>query len=771
MGGARAWARSIRRRRWGSLVLLVVLGGVGLGFVLTAASSAGRSRTAYDRLNAATLGPDAFGDATGLDDATVERLRDLPGVAGLARFGLVPIAPAPLVPGDGGVGFAALDPDFFDRVARPHVVEGRLAGADAVDEVVINEAMAEASGLGPGDEVTLQAGFDDPREVGPATVVGVVRTTLDVGPAAGVAALLLTNAAYRALPDDVREGVQPSAAVARLAAGRAGIDEFVRHASEALGQPVQVEAASEGEAVIEDSLGVQATGYWLLAAVAALATALALGQGLARTLGQAFVDLPTLRSLGLRPRDRVATGVLLAVPVAVGGLGVALLTAWLASDRARTAYTRSIDPIPGRHLDAGVTAALAVAWLVLVLGLAAFVAWRQGVRRPEAVARRRRLVPRPAGLLSRLGVDAALRPPGQPGGAAARSALVTASLGVAGLVAVVVFGSSLSHLLTTPRLQGWSFDAVVQNFEPVTGPRFREQTAALADDASVEGVAYADLTQLTFAGQPAETVVLADGSNPLQPTIRTGRAAVAEDEVVLGARALERAGVSLGDTITAEGPGGALEMTVVGTATYPRFGNETQTTRLVTVTRAGARRLGAEPVSNLALVDLAPGHDADELAAVAEAAQSEVIAPFENVSIQNVRQVRAFPWFVGAFFALVALVTVAHGLLRSVAVRRREFAELSALGLTRGNRRRVVVAQGVTVALIAGTVGLVAGIAGGQLAWGLLAGALGVVDEAVVPAGRLAGVVVVTSALCVLTAMVAPRLVRLRTSRDLRPSD
>ena len=89
MGGARAWARAIRRRHRAGLLLLVVLGGLGLGLVAVATTGAARARTAYDRLNAETLGPDGFGDASGLDDAGFDHLHSLPGVEGFARFALI----------------------------------------------------------------------------------------------------------------------------------------------------------------------------------------------------------------------------------------------------------------------------------------------------------------------------------------------------------------------------------------------------------------------------------------------------------------------------------------------------------------------------------------------------------------------------------------------------------------------------------------------------------------------------------------------------------
>lgn len=583
MGGARAWARSIRRRRWGALAVLALLGGLGLGLVLLAATGAHRARTAYDRLYDANLGPDAFLDPGSLDDATVEELAALPGVEGLGRFSMVPVAPAGAMAG----GFAALDPDVLDTVLRPVVLDGRLAEPAATDEVVVNEQLADAMGYRPGDRITLQATTGDGRQLGDATVVGIVRTPFDVGPTR-FPLIWLSSTAFAALPDALHEDLQTNALV-RLTDGGDGIDAFQAAASELLGQPVQVQGDDDNQGSVEDTLGVQASGYWLLAAVAALATVLAVGQGLARTLGQGFTDLPTLRAIGLRPRERVLTGTLLVVPSVVASLLLGLLTAWLVSDRILTAFARSVDPARGRHLDAPLTAGLAATWLVLAFGLGALLAWREGRRRDPSAAPPRRWLPRPAGLRSRLGVDAALRSPGRPGGAAARSALLTASIGVAGLAAVAVFGASLSHLFATPRLQGWEFDAVVQAHDPVPPRQFRAATADLAADPVVEHLSYADLAAVSFDGRMAETVVVADGHDPAQPTIRAGRAAVADDEVVLGTRALARTGADLGATITAEGPAGTQELTIVGTAVYPMLGNETETDQLATITRGAAQ--------------------------------------------------------------------------------------------------------------------------------------------------------------------------------------
>ena len=83
-----------------------------------------------------------------------------------------------LIPGADVGALVGLDADFLTKVYRPLVISGRLARADATDEVVINEAMAEAGRFRTGQRLPLRAAVDSEESsvaIGDAMIVGVVR--------------------------------------------------------------------------------------------------------------------------------------------------------------------------------------------------------------------------------------------------------------------------------------------------------------------------------------------------------------------------------------------------------------------------------------------------------------------------------------------------------------------------------------------------------------------------------------------------------------------
>src|SRR6476620_8300086 len=192
-------SRSIWRHRVRSLVALAVVGGIGLGIVMTAVAAARRADGAYTRLREATLAPDVFAGGDLADDQ-IAQLADAPEVAGLARFGYTPVAPkasAGQTP-----GFVSSDADFLSEVYRPQVRAGRLPRRGAVDEGVVNEAMADAAGYEPGDRVPLVYSSDDgPVDLGPATIVGITRGTFDTGQLQGTGAMFLPSTFLEAHPD------------------------------------------------------------------------------------------------------------------------------------------------------------------------------------------------------------------------------------------------------------------------------------------------------------------------------------------------------------------------------------------------------------------------------------------------------------------------------------------------------------------------------------------------------------------------------------------
>lgn len=59
MGPIRYWVRRARRRHRTGVVVLAVLAGLGLGLTSVALTGARRADTAFERLQVATLSPDA----------------------------------------------------------------------------------------------------------------------------------------------------------------------------------------------------------------------------------------------------------------------------------------------------------------------------------------------------------------------------------------------------------------------------------------------------------------------------------------------------------------------------------------------------------------------------------------------------------------------------------------------------------------------------------------------------------------------------------------
>src|SRR5207302_10643418 len=87
--------------------------------------------------------------------------------------------------------YAGIGPGFGSTVFRPLIVRGRRPVADRADEVTINQALADLTGLDVGDHTRYlgPTGIDQP-----VTIVGIHRTPLDIGPNGGAAASMGTPA-------------------------------------------------------------------------------------------------------------------------------------------------------------------------------------------------------------------------------------------------------------------------------------------------------------------------------------------------------------------------------------------------------------------------------------------------------------------------------------------------------------------------------------------------------------------------------------------------
>ena len=758
-----ALARHMWRRQLVGFVSLGIIGGLGMGFAMTAAEGSRRADSAYDRLRSATLAPDFFLEESDLDDSEVAKLGALDNVSGIGRLAYAPVAPAPLTPGEDAGAFVGLDADSLTAVYRPLVISGRLARIDATDEVVINEVLAKVGNFRAGQRVPLLSGFSsegEPRSIGDATIVGVVRGIFDVGAVTSNPFMLLGKAFMDSHRDTVQVGGEPFTLV-RFVHGESDFADFQRSAASVLGRDLGSGFPANGEAVsINRTLTVQTIGLGLLAAVAFVVTIAAAMEALSRILDRAFANLPVLIALGFEPRHRRTLGALLAAPVALIGVVVGCVAALLGSPLVPTGFARAVDPISGIHLDPLVTTLIALAWLVLLLGIGVVVAWlRWGrpERRRSQSWMRRSLAPLPVRM--RLGCEAALVPARGRAAAASRSALVAGIFAVLGVTAVGTFGVSLGNLVNQPALYGWNFDA---SFSQGDGSiqSLQQALSGLEEDDAVSQLTWVSITGIDLDGQAVEVFAFDQPGALIHPTMRFGHPPLADDEIVVGADFYAAAHVRLGDTIRAAGPDGEVQLRVVGSATYPELGNNSDLANNASITLAAARRLGAPEQSAVALIRMTDGADVSELKKYTCPNDCpELVLPNKPSRVRNLQQVGAMPWVLGGFLVALGLLAVGHAFWRSLLSRRRHFSILGALGFGASDVRAIVLWQAASIAVVAVAIGLPAGIIVGRQVWSRVALATGVVNRIVAPVGWIALGALVVLMLCLAIAAMMRHVV------------
>jgi ABC-type lipoprotein release transport system permease subunit len=136
------------------------------------------------------------------------------------------------------------------------------------------------------------------------------------------------------------------------------------------------------------------------------------------------------------------------------------------------------------------------------------------------------------------------------------------------------------------------------------------------------------------------------------------------------------------------------------------------------------------------------------------------------LELSNLRNVRILPRLLMGFLALLAAAAVAHVLATSVRRRRRDFAMLRALGMTRRSTRSIINLQGTAIAIAGLVIGIPAGMIVGQSGWHLIADRVPL--RFVHPVALLAIIVVVPAALAVVNLLaLAPG----RRASHLNPAE
>jgi len=740
-----------------SLALLIGLAG---GAAVAAAAGARRTETAYPRFVQAQNGYDlvtgGFPDTVNPGRALAE-IETMPEVSQWARVDMAAytailptgrLAPLPeLVATTDLMGRAGF------RLNRFKVISGRMADLRAPGEAVIDFATADREDLRVGSVVRFIVGGPNatPQRLAAVRIVGIVAAP-GLFPAVGASSAF---GAVQVTPAFVRSnGIRPSPADAslliRLRRGASDRAAFLRHmAAAGLGgvdipsiQPVQT-------AAIQRSIRLESQALWVLCALTALGALAILGQALARQTYLESADLPALWALGLSRRQLVWLGMLRAGVIGVAAACVAVPTAVLLSPLTPVGLASFAEPDPGFAVDAAALLAGAISVLFLTILASAPPAWTAARTATTRAGGRGPGSERPSALtaaLSRAGRSptavAGIRLAFHPGrGSTAvpvRSAVFGVTLGVAAMAASLVFAGSLGHLLDTPRLSGFTWDAYVA----VNGQQAKA-AAALQSDPKIAGYARGGFNNVRIGNLELMALVLG-GPGPAKPVITDGAAPAAGDQIALGAATMRAAHTGIGQTVNlvldqADGHPKPVRMRVVGTAIIPPNpylatgageGAAIAVKGLARIDPGADRQPGGLPF----LVRFAPGVSRDAgLAAITNDTKGlpnrVIIAAERPANMISLARIADMPVLLAGLLALLAAGTLAHMLATSTRRRRRDLAILKALGFIRLQVRAAVAWQATTIAAIALLIGLPIGVAAGRWAWRVFAAELGVLPE------------------------------------------
>ena len=720
MTGALVVCRAAARRGRGGLLGLAAITALALGFALTAANGARRTETAWPRL----LDDNRAGEfmlSVPSDEAerAVKLLAARSDVSAVGAFSWMPSTPREAGgPGSEQIGiYASLGPGFGDTVFRPTIERGRRADITRADEITINAALADLTGLDVGDATVLVGLGPDADQ--PATVVGIHRSALDVGPNGGAPGALGTPAFMaRWWPYiqqfDEAEFLRPSVAV-RIAPG-AEVEDVMAEVAEVLPGAALI-TPEELNADVEQAYSTQATAYLVLAVASAVGGTI-LVILLASRLVRVRRDMPeVLAAIGMTRSERwLAAGLPAALAVAAGTL-VAPLVAILASPLVRTGFTAAADPIEGIWVDGARLTTATMGFLVILAAGVAVVSWSassfRGRGGPPPL--RPAVLARVAGPSAAASVGLATATGGMTLSARrlARSTLVAVTVGTAAVVAAGAWATSANSLADDHLAQGWTSDVYLAGSPGVTDEVFAQARAALSGMDDVQQfVPYR--RSIIQVGRADVDVFAFEGPKALHPTVVDGRPPATVSEVAIGLATARRLDVAVGDWVEVAGAAGP-RLTVVGTAIYPYIGNAAYGETL-SMTADAFDEVGLETLEGGFLVDLNGPPNLERLqAAVGESLS--VLPPTSPPAVTRLRDATGIDAALAAFFAAITLVLAAAGLYGTSRRHTGDHAVLRAIGFTRGDVRTAHSVHALAICVIATLVGLPLGIAIGSAAW------------------------------------------------------
>ena len=793
------------RRDWGGYLAIALIVGLIGGVAMASAAAARRTQSAFPRILAASHPSDLDVDPGPYSARVVGQISHLPRVRSaesyVALSGLRALRS----------GFAdpqtlfnqqvelvgSLDGLYFDQ-DRVIITAGRRADPRRPGEVIISEQTAGRFGLRVGQSLTInlysaqQAGDPgfDPMTRQP---VHRVRLTITgIGMFTDEIVQDDIDRIYRILatPALTRQELRCCAAYLwtglRLARGDRDVAavqrEFSRLLPPGIPEVFRVTSVVEGQgerAARPES--VAAGVFGLIAALSALVLAM---QAIRRKILGGREARGVLRAVGASPFAIIldaSLGIVCAIAVGAA-VAVAVAVAVAASPLAPLGQLHRFEPYPGVSFDRTVLGAGATLFLLALSGATAVLAHAEvsARSRRRAVAAHRPavaamtaapIVPATAAA----GIYFAFGP--GPGGYSrpARPSISGTVTALIVLVGSLVFGASLSNLVSHPALYGWTWDREIlagSGYGNIPLPQARLLLGHDPDIAAWSG-AYFDSVEINGHSVP----VIAMTSTQVSPPMLAGHALAGPAQIVLGPQTLALVGGHVGGTVRVFNGKTTLIMRVAGTATMPAIGvghgiHSSLGGGAVLPASALPQDALASGISNRALrgpntilVRFRPG--ADDAAALRRlerigarlsgirSVQGIQVLPVQRpAEIVNYRAMGTAPLVLAGMLAAAAVVALALALAASVRRRSRDYALLKTLGLVRSQLIAVVIWQASIPVAIGTAAGIPLGIAAGRFLWTRFARELYVVPQPAISIVTVAVIAIAVLALAILTAIV-----------------
>jgi len=779
------------RQDWRGLALLTLITTMMGAVALAALAGARRTDTAVAQF-LQYAGP--LQGQVSADPATLAKIAALPGVAYTETGALMLAVPVaidgrPVTANAGEVITQAIV--HRPPQSRAIILAGRDAVQSRANEVLLNESAAQAlhahvgsvlemRGYRPSELQQVMNGSKLPLDVslGSVVVTGIIRLPTDLTDNAAADAdvtyagqgdVIATAAFYQKYAASVGNFTGMSF---QLKQGAAGLSAFVAQVKHLAGDDAQIELGDDNAAAgafAQRGTTLEALALLVFAIIVALALLVVVGQSLARQTYAAAGDFPALRSLGATPRQLTAVALAPGVLVAAAGMALAIPFAYLLSWFTPIGLARRAEISPGFEFDAAALLGGAAVLALLLAGRAALAAPRAARTGARAAAADR---PR-AGLAGRLagrglspaavsGIQLAFEPGRGRSAVPVRAAIAGMAAALAAVLAALVFGSSVSHVIGDPAVAGWDWDVTVGN--PHSGDISAQAVPRLRADTFVSGFTVTAMGDALLDGRDDVTLVgMQTVTGRVVPPVLAGRLPTAPGEIALGGRELRALDKSVGDTVLANGPHGQVPLRVTGEVVLsPEITNEqTQLGSGAVMTMPGAAAVSRSPMPrNVFLVSLRNPASPAAISGLKHQFPGTVLPAVPPPEVRDLSGVSGLPLILAFVLMLLACGIIAHTLLTSVRRRRRDLAILKTVGFVTRQVRATVAWQATALACAGLIVGVPLGLLAGRWAWILFASQVAIVPAPVIsPLTLLAipAVLVLANAIAAIPAWSAAR--------------